>query len=281
MTLKHSATVRHRRLATELRKLRELRGLKSEQAAQMLGWSPSNLSKAETAARKPSKADVSAMLDLYGCDDKLRNDLMKLTEDLTRRGWWVDYTDVIEPSFAELEEEAAELRTYQRDNVPGLLQIDEYALALIKEASIGSKDRAEIGRRLTARGKRRERLYREDAPVFHAVIEESVLRTPIGGRDVQNRQLQALLDASQQPNIKIQVMPLEVWQHPGHEGSFMIMGFGATSFGVIYVEGAMGHSGYLEDAQKLERSRLAFARISEAALTESGSKALIEGLLAA
>lgn len=279
MTLKHSATVRHRRLATELRKLREARGLKSEQAAQMLGWSPSNLSKAETAARKPSKADVAAMLDLYGCDDSLRSDLMTLAEDLTKRGWWLDYADVIEPSFAELEEEAVELRTYQRDTIPGLLQIDEYALNLIKAASIGVVDHEEVGRRLATRGRRRERLYRDDAPVFHAVIEESVLRTPSGGKDVQYRQMEALLVASQQSNITIQVMPQEVWQHPGHAGSFMIMGFGASGFGVVYVEGAMGHSGYLEDARKLERSRLTFARISEAALNESASMALIEGML--
>lgn len=279
--LNPKATVRHKRLATELRKLREARGYNGGEAASQLGWSSSNLSKAETAARKPSVADVEEMLDLYGCDEALRLALIQLTRNISKRGWWVDYRDVLDPSFFELEDEAVELRSYQTGMVPGLLQTDEYTLALIKLAAGSQETGATDLRRLSARAARRQRLLGPDAPYFHAVIKESVLLCPVGGDHVMQDQLKALLVAAERPNVRLQVLPMKAWQHPGHTGSFMIMGFGGSvNFDVVYVEGAGGSSVYLEDAAQVELSRVNFVRISEAALEDEPSMALIEGLLA-
>ncbi len=274
------ATVRHRRIATELRKLRETRGLTPQEAADQLGWSRPKLNKYETATRRPPVGDVEALLDLYGCAEDLRLTLIKHTKNIGIRGWWVSYGDVLDPSFLELEDDAVELRTYKRDVVHGLLQTNEYALAVIKLSNTGEPNEKQV-RRVAARAARRQRLDSASAPVFHAVIEESVLRRPIGGPDVMTGQLRALLEAADKPHVQMQIMPQESWQHPGHEGSFTIMGFGGSvNFDVVYTEGALGNGAYLEDAAQLELSRVNFASISKAALSEGDSVAFVEGLLA-
>lgn len=277
--LNMNATVRHRRLATELRKLREVRGLDGAEAAAHLGWSRSNLSKLETANRRPSVQDVERCLDLYGGGEDLRLALIKLAQNLGQRGWWINYADVLDVDFLELEDDAVEIRSYQCGTVPGILQTNEYAMALMGLANRGDSDEKRL-RRLAARAARRQRLDRDDAPVFQAVIEEAVLRRPVGGKDVMKAQLRALLSAAERPNVQIQIMPLESWQHLGHEGSFVILGFGGPiNLDVVYVEGALGNAGYREDAAQLELCRLNFAQISKAALEEDPSRAFIEDLL--
>lgn len=279
--LNPDATYRHKRIATELRKLREERGYTVQKAADLLGWSRPKLQKYEYASRKPSVSDVERLIDFYTCDEALGLALVKYTKLISQRGVLADFLDVLDPSFIELEQEALEIRAYQGDVIPGLLQDDDYAYALINLASSQDENRQLKGRRLAARAARQERLLAEDAPIFHAVIEEAVLRRPVGGPEVMQRQLQALLQSAKLPNVQIQVMPTDRWQHAGYAGSFMIMGFGGSgNFDVVYVEGAVGSSAYLEKAAQLERSRLNFAGISKAALTELESAALIEDLLA-
>lgn len=279
--LNSDATVRHKRIATELRKLREERGYSVLGAAQLLGWSRPKLQKYEYASRKPSVADVEKLLDLYTCDEALGLALVEYAKLISKRGLLADYEDVLDPSFIELEQEAREIRAYQGDVVPGLLQDDDYAYALINLASSEGENRKLKGRRLAARAARQERLFAEDAPIFHAVIEEAVLRRPVGGPEVMQRQLQSLLASAKLPTVQIQVMPTGRWQHAGYAGSFAIMGFGGSgNFDVVYVEGAVGSSTYLEKSAQLERSRLNFAGISEVALTEPESAAFIEDLLA-
>jgi transcriptional regulator with XRE-family HTH domain len=272
--LNPKATVRHRRLAVELRKLREERGLTNAQAAGRLGWAPSNLSKAETAGRQPSDEDVRALLDLYGCDEALRLKLIWLAENIGKRGWWTDYRDVLDPSFLELEDDAIEIRSYQASVIPGLLQTDEYAVSVIKLFNTGESSEKQM-RRAAARATRRNRLTARDAPVFHTVIEEAVLRRPVGGADDFAEQLTALLVAAELPNVQIQVMPSSSWRHPGYDGSFMIMGFGEVNMDVIYTE-VRGNHTYLEDAAQLGLGRVNFASISDAALDETASKVFIE-----
>lgn len=290
-TLNPNATVRHKRLATELRKLREVAKLDNQQAADLLGWSPSNLSKAETANRKPSAADVEKMTALYGCHESVALKLLKLAKNIGVRGWWVEYDDFLDPSFLELEDDAQEFRSWQLSTVPGLLQTNAYALALIEQGT-GNESRHSQLRRAAARARRQERLQGDDAPVFHAVIEEHCLRRPVGGTDAMAAQLRALLDAAEEPNVTIQVMPQEAWEHPGHEGSFLIMGFGESvdrdsldvvdhvSLDVVYQDGANGTAAYLESAAQVATSRLNFDRISQAALDQKRSRLLIEKILA-
>lgn len=274
------ATVRHRRIATELRKLRETRELTAQEAADQLGWSRPKLNKFETAARRPTVGEVEAMLSLYGCDEVLRLGLLKLTQNIAIRGWWLAYTDVFaDTSFFELEDDAIEVRAYQREVIPGILQTDETALALQKISQSGEPAEKQL-RRVAARAARRQRLTGPDAPVFHAVIEESVLRRPVGGREVMRNQLRSLLQVATLDHVQVQVVPMDAWEHPGYEGSFMILGFGESgNFDVVHTEG-VGNSGYLESAVELAQCRLKFASISKAALSKKGSIELIEGLLA-
>lgn len=274
------ATVRHRRIATELRKLREARGLGLLDAAAALGWSRPKLSKYETAARRPTVADVETMLELYGCDEALRLALIQLARNIGKRGWWLAYSDVWEDtSFLELEDDAVEVRTYQRYAVPGILQTDEYAMAILKAVRPQESGETRF-RRAAARAVRRKRLSDPDAPVFHAVIEESVLRRPVGGWEIMKEQYKQLLEITQLANLQVQIMPQEAWQHPAYGGSFVILGFGgAVNLDVVYIEGAVGNGAYLEDAAQVEVCRLDFAQISQAALPVTESVAFIEGLL--
>jgi transcriptional regulator with XRE-family HTH domain len=273
------ATVRHRRIALELRKLRQKSRLTAQEAADALGWSRPKLNKYETASRRPTVADVEQMLNLYGCDEALGLALVKLTKNIGVRGWWTGYEDVLDESYPELESDAIEIRTWQMGVIPGLLQIDEYALPLIR---LGLPDASgeSHARRLAARAARRAILKQPDGPTLHAVIDEAALRRPIGGTEAWRKQLEALLASAELPNIRIQVMPLTHWQHPGLDGPVVLLGFGGTVLlDVGYLEGAVGTGIYLEDIAQVTRCSVNFEQISRSALSDEESKAFIGGLL--
>jgi transcriptional regulator with XRE-family HTH domain len=273
------ATVRHRRVASELRKLRERNDLTPQQAADALGWSRPKLNKYETASRRPTVTDVEQMLNLYGCEEGLALALLKLTKNIGVRGWWTGYEDVLDSSYPELESDAVEIRSWQMGVLPGLLQIDEYALPLIRLGLPGDSSESHA-RRLAARAARREILTQPGAPTLHAVIDEAALRRPIGGPEAWRKQLEFLIESMEQPSVRIQVMPLKSWQHPGLDGPVVLLGFGgAVLLDVAYLEGAMGTGIYLEDVKQVTRCSVNFERISEAALSDEESKAFIRGLL--
>src|SRR3954453_1869500 len=128
----NSPTARPRRLAAELRRLRENAELSPERASAALGWSRPKLVKFETARTAPSPGDVAAMLELYGAPETYKIALVQLSRDVRKRGWWTAYDDVLPSSYAELENDAVEIRSWQVQEIPSLLQTDDYALALIR-----------------------------------------------------------------------------------------------------------------------------------------------------
>jgi transcriptional regulator with XRE-family HTH domain len=276
-----STTIRHLRLASELRTLREARGLSAQEAADALGWSRPKLNKFETANRRPTVADVEEMLALYGCDEALHLALVKLTRNLHLRGWWTGYNDVLEPSLPQLESEATDIYSWQLGVVPGLLQTSAYALALIQQANPDGSRESHL-RKVAARAARQSLLERPGGPMLHAVMDEAVLRRPVGGAAVMEEQLRYLVEAASRPNVCLQVMPLEAWRHSGVEGSFVLLGFGGkVNMDVVFQDGAVGSGMYLEDVEKVGRAKVEFSRISEAALSEGDSVEMIRGIFAA
>jgi transcriptional regulator with XRE-family HTH domain len=277
MSPDNSPTVRHRRLAAELRRLRESAELSPERAAAALGWSRPKLVKFETARTAPSPGDVAAMLELYGASEAYRSALIQLSRDVRKRGWWTAYDDVLPPSYAELEDDATQIRSWQVQEIPGLLQTDDYALAIIR---LNYPDEGEASqlRRLQARMARRTVLTRHSAPALCAVIDESALRRPIGGPEAMRRQLTALLEAAQRPHVHLQVAPTAKGDFPGLDGSFVVLSFGGPiDLDVAYIKGVAGGI-YIEDVEQVRRCRVKFGRISEAALTEAESTELIKNL---
>ncbi|MGH3391676.1 MAG: helix-turn-helix domain-containing protein [Actinomadura sp.] len=278
MSSDNSPTVRHRRLAAELRRLRENADLTPERASAALGWSRPKLVKFETARTAPSPGDVAAMLELYGAPETYKIALMQLSRDVRKRGWWAAYDDVLPPSYAELEDDAVEIRSWQVQVVPGLLQTDDYALALILLSNPDDSEESHL-RRLQARMARRTVLTRQSAPTLRAVIDESALLRPIGGREVMRRQLIALLEAAERPHVHLQVVPTVQADFPGVEGSFVVLSFGGPIvLDVAYLKSVAGDI-YVEDVEQVRRCGAKFDRISEAALPEVESAALIEALI--
>ncbi|SFE59057.1 Helix-turn-helix domain-containing protein [Actinopolyspora alba] len=238
-----SPTVRRRRLAAELRRLRAVREVTQQQAAQYLGCTQAKIGRFETAKRTPTARDVTALLEFYGVDGAARQRLLELTRDARTRGWWQSYGDVL-PEWYEnyigLEAEAAAIETYEPDAVPGLLQTEEYAHA-ITEATLIDADERDIRRRAELRLRRQQRLTGDEPLRFWAVIGEAALRRRVGGARVLREQLEHLLRMAEHEHITLQVMPLDADAHPAQVGPFVILRYaGDADPDVVYVETHVG-----------------------------------------
>jgi transcriptional regulator with XRE-family HTH domain len=274
MPIDHGPTARHRRLAAELRRLREEAGLTPEATSGLLGWSRPKLVRIETAKGRPTVADVERILDVYGTDYATRAALLQLTRDIRTRGWWAAFGDVLAGGYAELEDAANRIRTWQTEAVPGLLQTPEYARVLI--AGTFPDDLDEIDRRLQARMARRARFARSDAPELDFLLAEEVLHRPVGGPAVMTAQLTALVEAAEQPTVSIRIVPMVHGYRPGlGEGSVDIFEFSAPlELDTAHVE-TMGGSMYIEDIAQVRRCSSMLDRIANAALSQEDSVALI------
>lgn len=269
-----SPTIRHRRLAAELRRLREDADMTPEDGAAALGISRPQLVKIETAKVKPSLAIVQRILDLYGRGEDHSLAVMQLARSIHQRGWWQAYGSFLAGSFAELEEDTDHMRIWQTELVPGLLQTKGYARALIASGDpLSEKD---IDERVRARIQRQAVLTGSSPPTLDVVLDEAVLRRPVGGRAVLREQLAALVEAGQQDNISVRVLPADTGPHAGiGEGSFTIFGFPRPmDLDVVFLESAAGPI-YVEEGDKVRRSTVTYRSIRAQALSEDDSAALI------
>ncbi|MFB9322893.1 helix-turn-helix domain-containing protein [Cryptosporangium minutisporangium] len=224
-----SPTVRRRRLGQELRSLREMNGMTAEQVAKELDWSPSKVSRIETTAIKVGTVDLRALLDVYGVVDKARRDgLLELGRESRETAWWMRVQDRTPvrgfKDFIGFEAEARRIRTYEPSIVPGLLQTEDYARAMLRVMRTADVDLDEA---VKQRLERQQILVRSDDPVFYtALIDEAALRRPIGGKirvTVMRDQIDKLLELSDVENIEILVVPFEAGGHPGMGGAFTVL----------------------------------------------------------
>ncbi|MGK5553734.1 helix-turn-helix domain-containing protein [Actinomadura kijaniata] len=263
-------TVRGRRLARELRNLREDRGLTLQEVADRLEWSRATVSRVETGQTRPKVEDVAGLLDLYGVPSPERDALLTLTREAGQRGWWTAYADVFSGSYAALEDGASQIRNWDPQLIHGLLQTDDYARAVITAGRMLPRPE-DIERRLAARKIRQRVLGRANAPELHLIIDESVLLRPIGGRQVLARQLSSLAEAAGRPNVTVQVVPFTANEHAGLDGRFTILSFpDRADPDIAYVEGTMGDV-YLESAEAIAKHRDRFERIEAVALSPEES----------
>lgn len=275
----YAPSIRARRLARSLKEARLQADLTATEAAARLGWSQPKISHIENGRTKPGEVDVALMLDLYGVSSPDRDALLTLAREAERRGWWTDYADVFTGSYVALEDEASRIREWQPQFIPGLLQTQDYAREVIV-AGRPDLEESEIRRRVMARMARQTLLRREpDAPRLHAILDEAILRRPIGGHDVMNEQLQRLVTEANRPNVTIQVLPFSVGTHSGLEGLFILLGFAEPADpDVAYTEGIFGDI-YLESPNQITRCTVAFERLCEVALSPEESAALINAAI--
>jgi transcriptional regulator with XRE-family HTH domain len=271
-------TVRRRRLGTELRKLRESNGYKLEEVAAQLGVAPSTLSRIETGKAPTKSAYLNQMLEMYGVvEQSQRQVLVDMAREGHRKGWWAAYDDVLPSGFdiyVGLEAETAAVRSYEISVVPGLLQTPDYARAVLRE--MFPRHAAEQIDRLVDLRMERQRRLDDDPPLeVWAILDEAVVRRPVGGRQVMRGQLERLLDMASRPEITVQVLPFDCGAHAGHMGPFSILEFpNRTDSEVAYVESVAGYL-YLEKDRDVRARVEAFDRLRAAALAPAASIDLI------
>ncbi len=280
MTEDGSPTVRRRRLAAELRALREAKGRSGESVAHALGWSPSKVSRYERAKTGLRPKEVERLLDYYKVNDKQRDMLLALAQDAEQRGWWEDFTDTVSEDYQQfigLEHEATWMAIWQVGFLPGLLQTEAYARHII-----GSYDRVEpippsaVTRLVRVRLRRQQVLDRTSLTIS-VVLDESILLRRAGSNQVMYEQLQRLAYDADRPNMTLQVLPLDATRTAIGE-SFVLFGFEADGDAVLQdvVSTEQMRSGFiLEGERETHIHRVAFRTLTEAALSPAASRQLI------
>ncbi|MFF5264773.1 helix-turn-helix domain-containing protein [Actinomadura viridis] len=238
------STVRRILLGSQLRRLREANGVSRQQAGYVIRASESKISRLELGRVSFKERDVDDLLTLYGVTAKdEREALLQLAREANTPGWWHRYNDVLPgwfQTYVGLEESAALIRTYELQFVPGLLQSEGYARAVIRLGNAGAAEH-EIDQRVELRMQRQERLTGPEAPRLWAVLDEGALRRPIGGPEVMREQFEYLIEMSKLPNVTIQVMPFRFGGHAAEGGAFSILRFPDQDLpDVVYVENLTG-----------------------------------------
>jgi transcriptional regulator with XRE-family HTH domain len=276
VTLRQSPTVRRRRLAIELRRMRDAAGLTIEQVAKALECSDSKVSRIETAQVGATPRDVRDMLELYGVEGQQREALVQIAREARQRGWWQAYGDAFEEAtYVGFEVAVASIRTYEALLVPGLLQTTEYARALIRALRPDWRDE-DVERRVELRMTRQRLLSDSDPPALWAVIDESALRRWVGGREVMRRQLHHLVEVATLPTVTLQVVRFSAGEHGGMAGAFTILGFPeAVDPEVVYLEN-LASDVYLDRPEEIRRYAHLFNYLRSVALKPDDSTVRID-----
>jgi transcriptional regulator with XRE-family HTH domain len=275
-----SPTVRRRRLALELRRLREAAKLTCEEVAERMECSASKISRVETGRVSVSPRDVRDMLEIYGTPEEQRESLVQLARESRQKGWWHAYGDSVQPHFATylgLESAASEIRIYEVNMIPGLLQTEDYARAVITAGMVNSP-RAEIERRVALQMER-QRLARNNPPKVWAVLDEAALRRQVGGPEVMRVQLEYLRELGNMPNVSLQVIPFGGGAHPAMGRPFVILVFGERiDPDVVYLED-LTSALWVEDVNQVDRYNVFFNHLRATALSFESSARLICAVL--
>jgi transcriptional regulator with XRE-family HTH domain len=236
-------------LGARLRRLREANQISPEDAAYVIRASHSKISRLETGRVSFKDRDIVDLLTLYGVTDEAqREEIRELASRANRPGWWHDYSEMLADWFEDylgLEEAAAQIRTYEAQFVPGLLQTEDYASAVMLLEYSNPK---EISRRVSLRMARQAILSSAEPTSLWAVLDEAVLRRPIGGVRAMRAQLKHLIEMAQQPNVTIQIVPFTSGGHAAAGGSFSVLHFAEDDLpDLVYLE-------QLASAQYLDKS---------------------------
>jgi len=281
VTMPGSPTVRRRRLAADLREIREARGEKLEAVCAALGWSTSRLSRYELAKGGVRPRDVASLLDHYQVVEPRRGELLALAQEATQRGWWEDYSDVSSAEhlqFVGLEAEATSIAVWHSEVVTGLLQTERYARSIVSGYTrIEPIAPGIIERRVQLRMQRQRVLSRDPPLSLLVVLDESVLRRRIGDESVMHEQLRRLADEANRPNVTLRILPLAA-EHAVIADSFVVLRFGleqdAILPDVVATEGLT--SGFrAEGQQETHLHGIVFDVLLGASLDETKSKELI------
>ncbi|MFE3634440.1 helix-turn-helix domain-containing protein [Streptomyces sp. NPDC059168] len=282
--MQNGPAVRRRKLGAELRALRTGAGLTSGEAALLVGWHQSKVSRIETGASGVRPADVRLLLDAYDVRDRQLRDMLLMLSGSTDTGgrnrWWHAYRGVLPPTyrdFISLESQASRMRTLETTVVPGLLQTSEYARAVTRAAVEGVAEER-LDALVEVRLARQDVLRSEPPLELTAVLDEAVLRREVGGPEVMARQLERLVEAARLPQVRLQVLPFTAGAHVGLTGPFVIFSFPSTSDLDVVVLDQLTSSLYLERKEDLMAYAEAFDTLQFHALSPEESLDYIAGI---
>jgi transcriptional regulator with XRE-family HTH domain len=276
--LADSPTVLKRRLGAELRKMRRARNLTTAQVAKDLGWSESKVSRIETGKSPLSDQDAKLLLAQYGVDksEEVRQ-FVSLTRKSRQNGWWHSFGDALPEWFKPylgFEADAASIFTYQNELVPGLMQTEGYAQAVIRPMN-PEMSADEVEARASARARRQEILRTEDAPKLWAIVNEAVLRRVVGSAEIMREQMLALADLAEDlTNVTVQVLAFDAGAHASQGYSFSLLTFEDVPGSIIYSEGITSAT-YLDKQSELSRHEDIFQRLVAASERPEKSIAMI------
>jgi transcriptional regulator with XRE-family HTH domain len=277
-----SPTVLRMILGRQLQALREKAGLTYAQAAEVIYSSEWTIRRMERAEGGLKPLTVKALLVAYGVTDVREIDaFLALARDASKPGWWHRYGDALPDWFkvaVGLEESASLIRAYEPQVVPGLLQTEPYVRA-ITAASFPSASEEDSERRVALRLTRQDLLKRPAPPEYWVVLEETVLRRPIGGRKVMRGQLEYLIDAAARPNITIQVLPFSAGWHPAMYGMFWIYRFPDNAMPDVVYSEALTSATYLNKPEETTQYTEALGRMAAQAATPDQTITILREIL--
>jgi transcriptional regulator with XRE-family HTH domain len=265
-------TGRRRRLGAELRRLREETGLTIDQVAEVLECSQSKVSRIETGRVGATPRDVRDMLALYRVPDAQREAMVQIAREARQPGWWQTFVDVPDgvPAYVGLEAAATSIDVYMSLIVPALFQTADYARAVIG-AVRPDLPGAELDRRVELRLRRQALLGQDHPPALRVLLEDTVLRRPVGGEAIMAAQRRRLLEDAARPAVTLRVLPTETGAHAGMDGPFTIFGFPAPAERDVVALDSAADALYLEGPEDVARYRRVFELLLPAALTPAAS----------
>jgi transcriptional regulator with XRE-family HTH domain len=274
----------------ELQRLREAAGVDRNLAAEAIDTSYSTISRIETGKTGIRQNDLRALFDLYGLKESPENDspknldiaarrasLEELSREGKQQGWWSRHASILNRAYSTyigLEQAASRLLAYESSVIHGLLQTEDYAYDLLRQA----KEPESVTReRVKVRLQRQQRLA--DGMTFWIILDESAILRQVGGVDVMSAQLKRLIEVAQLPNVTLQVLPFEAGAHPAVNGPFTVIDMPDDLGTLVYIEGLAGDI-YVEGSD-VERYTLTFDELRAAALAPNASLERIERSIAA
>ncbi|MBB5933863.1 helix-turn-helix domain-containing protein [Streptomyces zagrosensis] len=276
MPARTTTTARQERLGAELRKLRERAGLTARDAARGLAIDHTKISHMEAGRVGVSAERLRSLASFYACPDTAFVDALAVMAEERHRGWWEEYRDALAAAFfdlAELEHHASSIRTSEIFHIPGLLQTECHARALISYAEPAING-ADLEARVAFRMRRRAVLEGEEAVTYEAVVHEAALRMRVADRDVSRAQLNFLLQASERPNVTLRAIPFDVDGFGGAGFSMVIVGGPVPQLDTVLLDAAFGGV-FLDAEAQVAKYRSLFQTVRESSLGTAESRDLI------
>jgi len=269
-------TVRQRELGLRLRKLRTGHGLTVDDVADKLMCSAAKISRMETGARRPMLRDVRELCALYSVDEASAAELMKLTRQAREQGWWTQYEDIGLNPYIGLEQEATSITAYSMYWLPGLLQSEDYARAIIK-AVLPKLDPMVHEQRVEARLRRQQRLTEPNPPRYRVFLDEATVRRRVGSSTVMAAQIDKILKVAQAGQVVAHIIPLDAGVYPATDSNFLLLEFTdplRPMPPVVYVEG-LGSGQLYERPPDIQSYRETIEYVSDFSLNPTDSLRLL------